>query len=117
MLLPRVELYFWALMVDHSFGVCFWFTIPFSVVNSEHNTSYYSNYNSYTLLSYLIRLAVVFQSATLTNGVLTDSKANSGNAASSDSPSDSDSDNDEDKFKRLTDEELFKACGGLTAHK
>merc|ERR1711974_455000 len=56
------------------------------------------------------------QSATLTNGVESknSSGANSGNNSSSDDSSD---DDDDDKFKRLTDEELFKACGGLTAHK
>merc|ERR1712029_371449 len=55
------------------------------------------------------------QSATLTNGILEESsKPNSGNASSDSSDSD---DEEEDKFKRLTDEELFKACGGLTAHK
>jgi len=56
------------------------------------------------------------QSATLTNGV--ESKNSSGdNSGSSNSSDDSSDDDDEDKFKRLTDEELFKACGGLTAHK
>lgn len=35
----------------------------------------------------------------------------------SDSDSDSDSDNDKRHTEKMTDEELFKICGGLTAHK
>ena len=47
-----------------------------------------------------------------------ESKNSSGdNSGSSNSSDDSSDDDNEDKFKRLTDEELFKACGGLTAHK
>ena len=58
---------------------------------------------------------ILLQSATLTNGV--ESKNSSGDNSGSSNSSDDSSDDDEDKFKRLTDEELFKACGGLTAHK
>merc|ERR1712241_606589 len=47
------------------------------------------------------------QSATLTDGIMTDSKPNSQNA-SSDSESEEEEDDSNKKHKRLTDEELFK---------
>ena len=53
----------------------------------------------------------LFQTETLTNGSVKSAEA----VESSDSDSDNGSSNP--AKRQLTDEEIFQACGGLTAHK
>lgn len=58
-----------------------------------------------------------FQSATLESGKMLDDKSKDVDS----SDDDDGEEEDESKFKAktfaMTDEELFKACGGMTAHK
>ena len=63
-------------------------------------------------------LSFYFQTATLKDGAKLVVASNSKSKSDSES-----SDNDDEsadlkpKKKRLTDDEIFKACGGMTAHK
>lgn len=56
----------------------------------------------------LLFLLYSIQSGTFESGKMTSTKKDD---------SDSDSDDEVEKGEKLTDDQLFKACGGMTAHK